>query len=295
MIRLLLLISLFIIGLTATSLSAEAEDTPSHPTAPAFFGQEPVIYLDVQATTWRPRGRVSFGIIPSLRMKLASAGFVVTQAPERPHDLTLTVEYREERGKQISLDLSGTEIICAILLDHPQEGRLLSTKIHESPAYAELVTAPYVEVVEKFQANPYFYFLGDLIRGRIYAHLDTTGALIQALDRHVDRERHARATTPLDTLESPAETFHDLDLYFAAVAQENTVEELGRLKDTRAIELLKSLMFHSDPRTRLRAVLALGEFNAPSIEPAIVRVVRADSDPDVRDAAKAVLTRFSTR
>jgi HEAT repeat protein len=79
------------------------------------------------------------------------------------------------------------------------------------------------------------------------------------------------------------------------VAQENTVEELGRLKDTRAIELLKPLMFHSDPRTRLRAVLALGEFNAPSIEPAIVRVVRADSDPDVRDAAKAVLTRFSTR
>jgi hypothetical protein len=294
MIRLLLLSSLFSIGLTAVSLSATAEDTPSHPTT-AGFSREPVIYLDVQASTWRPRGRVSFGIIPSLRMKLASAGFAVTQAPENPHDLTLTVEYREERGKQISLNLFGTEITCAILLDHPQQGRLLFTKIHESPGYAELVTAPYVEVVEKFQANPYFYFLGDLIRGRVDAHLDTTSALIQALDRHIDRERHPRAATSFDTLESPAETFSDFDLHFSALAQENAVEELGRLKDSRAIELLKTLMFHSDTRTRLRAVLALGEFDAPSLAPAMARVVRADSDAGVRDAAKAVLTRLSTQ
>lgn len=294
MIRLLLVSSLFSIGLSLTSLSAAAEDSPSYPT-PAGFGQEPVIYLDVQTSTWRPRGRVSFAIVPSLRMKLASAGFAVTQAPESPHELTLTVEYREERGKQISVNLFGTEINCVVLLDHAQEGRLLSTKIHESPAYAELVTAPYVEVVEKFQANPYFYFLGDLIRGRIDAHLDTTGALIQALNRHVDRARHPRAATPLDTLESPAETFSDLDLHFASLAQENSVEELGRLKDTRAIELLKTLMLDSDPRTRRRAVLALGEFDAPSLAPAIARVVQADSDPDVRDAANAVLARFSTR
>ena len=292
--RLLLVSSLFIIGLTVTALSTAAEDTPSHPTT-AGVGQEPVIYLDVQASTWRPRGRVSFGIVPSVRMKLASAGFAVTQAPESPHGLILTVDYREERGKQISLNLYGTEIICVILLDHPQQGRLLSVKIHESPAYAGLVTAPYVEVVEKFQANPYFYFLGDLIRGRTDAHLDTTGALIQALDRHVDRKRHPRAATPLDTLESPAETFSDLDLHFAGLARENAVEELGRLKDSRAIELLKSLMFDSDPRTRLRAVLALGEFDAPALAPAIARVVQADSDPDVRDAAISVLARSSTR
>ena len=294
MMKLFFLSVLFFIALTGTALSAAEEDIPSHPRT-AGFGQEPIIYLDVHASTWRPRGRVSFGIVPSLRMKLASAGFAVTQAPESPHDLTLTVEYREERGKQISLNLYGTEITCAILLDRPQEGRLLFTKIHESPAYADLVTAPYVEVVEKFQSNPYFYFLGDLIRGRIYAHLDMTGALIQALDRHVDRERHPRSATPLDTLESPAETFPDLDLYFAVPAQENAVEELGRLKDSRAIELLKTLMFHSDPRTRLRAVLALGEFDAPSLAPAIARVVRADSDPDVRDAARVVLTKFSTQ
>jgi hypothetical protein len=226
-------------------------------------------------------------------MKLTSAGFAVTEDPETPHDLTLTVDYREERGKPISISLSGTEITCVMFLDHPQQGRLLYTKIHEKPRYAELVTAPYVEVVEQFQTNPYFYFVGDLIRGRIDADLDTTGALIQAVDRQFDRERHPRVATPLDTLESPAETFPDLDLHFADSARENAVEELGRLKDPRAIELLKTLMFHSEPRTRLLAVLALGEFDAPFLASAMTRVVRADSDPDVRDAAATVLWRYS--
>jgi hypothetical protein len=290
--RLQLLSSFLGIGLTLTALSFAGQDAPSRPTA-VGSDRQPIIYLDVSASTWRSRGRVSFGLVPLLKLKLASAGFAVTQDLESPHDLTLKVEYREERGKQISLDLTGTEITCVMLLDHPQEGRLFSTTIHEAPRYAELVTAPYVEVVEQFQTNPYFYYIGDLIRGRIDAHLDTTATLIRAVERQFDRERYPRVTTPLDTLESPAETFPDLDLHFAALAQDNAIDELGRLKDSRAIDLLKMLMFHSDPRTRLRAVLALGEFNSPSLAPAMTRVVRADSDADVREAAAAVLTRYA--
>ena len=289
--RLLLFISFFCIGLTITALSFSGQEAPSLPGATGFH-QERIIYLVVESRTWRPRGRVSFDIVPLLKMKLASAGFVVTQDPEGPHELTFKVEYREERGKQISLNLWGTEITCIMLLDHPEQGRLFTTKIHESPRYAELVTAPYVEVVEQFQTNPYFYYIGDLVRGRIDAHLDTTAALIQAVERHFNRERHPRVATPLDTLESPAETFPDLDLHFATLAQENAIDELGRMKDGQAIGLLKTLMFHSDPRMRLRAVRALGEFNWPSLAPAMTRVVRADSDADVRNAAAAVLTRY---
>lgn len=290
--RRLLLTSLLCIGLTAAPLSVAEADTPSSPTA-SGVGQEPVIYLDVQASTWRPRGRVSFGIVPLVKMKLTSAGFTVTRDPESPHDLILRVEYREDRGKPIAFNLYGTEITCHMVLEHPEQGQLISMSIQESPQYAELVTAPYVEVVEQFQANPYFYFLGDLIRGRIDAHLDTTGALIQAVERQFNRDEHPRIATPLDTLESPAETFPDLDLHFSGWARENAIEELGRLKDPRAIDLLERLMFHSDWRIRLRAVLALGEFNAPSIAPAMTRVAQTDSDTGVRQAAATVLARYS--
>lgn len=284
----------FVIVLFLLSVfSARAgEDIPERQ---AIAGVEPVIYLDVQASTWRPRGRISFGIVPALRTKLASAGFVVTLDRAQPHDMTLKVEYRETRGKPISINLSGTDITCLIHLEHPQIERVLSVDIHESPSYKDLVSAPYVEVVEKLEANPYFYFLGDIVRGWTKAHLDTTGALIQALDRQFDRELHPLPVTPLDTLVSPAETFPDLDVYFAASAEQNTIEELGRLKDTRAIDLLERLLFHANRRARLHAVLALGQFDAPSIAPVMARVAEADSDSIVRDAAAEVLTKFSPR
>jgi HEAT repeat protein len=156
-----------------------------------------------------------------------------------------------------------------------------------------MVSAPYVEVVDMFQANPYFYFLGDLIRGRLDAHLHPAGALIQAVGRQFAREKQPRNESPLDTLESPAETFPDLDLLFAAAARENAIEELGRLKDPRAIGLLEQLLFHPDRGTRLRAVLALRELDATTVVPAMRRVVQTESDTDVRDAAAAALTRLS--
>ncbi|HMU53836.1 MAG TPA: HEAT repeat domain-containing protein [Nitrospira sp.] len=250
-----------------------------------------VVYLDVASSTWRSRGRVSFGIGPALRMKLASAGFEVTQDPGHPHDLILRVDYREERGRPITIDLAGTEIRCTIILDQPSQGPVWTVRIHESPSYAELVSAPYVEVVEKFQTNPYVYFLGDLVRGWTDSRMDRTEALIQALARQIEQRHRSRVTTELDTLPSPAETFPDLDLHFSDSAQENTVEELGRLKDVRALDVLEQLLSHSDRRTRLRAVLAIGEFDAPSVESTMVRVARADVDAEVRDAASAVLAK----
>jgi hypothetical protein len=292
MMRLLLLIALFGVGLTTASLTFAAPDTSNEPSA-AGVSRELVIYLDVQARTWRPRGRVSFGLVPTLRTKLASAGFAVTQDPESPHDLVLKVDYQEERGRQISFNLFGTEITCVMVLDSPQGGRVLFPTIHESPSYAPLVTAPYVEVVENFQANPYFYFLGNLLRGQIDGHLDITAALIKALDQQFELERQSQVVTPFDTLLSPAETFPDLDLHFAAPAQESAIAELARLRDARAVGLLERLTFHPDRETRLRAVLALGKFDSPSVAPAMMRVVQAESDAEVRKAATAALARFS--
>ena len=83
------------------------------PGGPPAVGAEPVVYLDVQASTWRSRGRISFGIEPILRMKLTSAGFTVTQDPGQPSDLTVRVEYREERGERIAVNLYGTDITAA--------------------------------------------------------------------------------------------------------------------------------------------------------------------------------------
>lgn len=287
-----LAILLLILGLSRAVVANAEQETVDHQ---AMAAGERMLYLDLDASTWRPRGRISFAIAPTLRLKLASAGLGVIEDPATPHNATLKVEYREERGKQISVNSFGTDITCLIRLDDQQDEQTLSLVIHESPSYTDLVSAPYVEVVGKLQANPYFYFIGDIVRERMQTHVDTTGALIRALDRQFDRELHPQPVTPLDTLVSPGETFPDLDALFEAAAQQNTIEELGRLKDSRAVDLLERLTSHANRLTRLRAVVALGQFDDPSIAPVMRRVAQADSDPAVRDAAASLLKKRSTR
>ena len=153
------------------------------------------------------------------------------------------------------------------------------------------MNAPYVEVVEKLAANPYFYFLGEIVREHLQTHVDPTGALIRVLDRQVDHDLNPQPVTPLDTLVSPGETFPNLDAIFSSTAQQNAVDELGRLKDSRALGLLERLTSHANRLTRLRAVIALGQFDDPSIMPVMTRVAQADSDSTVRDAAANVLTK----
>jgi HEAT repeats len=288
--RVRLAILLLTFGLSsAIGANAAQEAIDRH----AIAAGERVLYLDLDASTWRSRGRISFGIAPALRLKLTSAGLGVTQDPDTPHDATLKVVYREERGKQISVNSFGTDIRCLVRLDDPKNEQALSLVIHESPSYTDLVNAPYVEVLEKLQANPYFYFLGVIVRERMQTHVDTTGALIRALDLHFDRELHPQPVTPLDTLASPGETFPDLDALFSEAAEQNTVEELGRLKDSRAVDVLERLTSHANRLTRLRAVVALGQFDDPSIAPVMTRVAEADSDGEVRDAAAGLLTKRS--
>ena len=287
-VRLAILFLIF--GLSRAVIANAELDTADRP---AMAVGERVLYLDLDSSTWRPRGRISFGIAPTLRVKLASAGLGVTEDPATPHDATLKVEYREQRGKQISINLFGTDITCLVRLDDPQDKEILSLVIHEVPSYTDLVNAPYVEVVDKLQANPYFYFLGEIIRERMQSHVDTTGALIRALDRQFDRELHPRPVTSLDTLVSPGETFPDLDVLFAAAAQQNTIDELGSLKDSRAVNVLERLTSHTNRMTRLRAVVALGRFDDPSIGPVITRIAQTDSDAAVRDAAANVLAKRS--
>lgn len=273
----------------AVVANSSQESIDSHTTASG----ERLLYLNIDASTWRPRGRISFAIAPAIRLKLASAGLRVSEDPAMPHDATLKVDYREERGQQIAVNVFGTDIRCLIRLDDPQGEQSLSLVIHESPSYTDLTSAPYVEVVEKLEANPYFYFLGDIVRERLQTHVDTTGALIRALDRQFHRDLHPRPDTALDTLVSPGETFPHLDVLFSESAQQNTIEELARLNDSRAIDLLERLTSHANQLTRLRAVVALGEFDDPSIVTVMTRVAEADRDAAVRSAASRVLTKLS--
>lgn len=240
------------------------------------------IYVEASTWTWRSRGRVSFPLVPSLRLKLENAGFTVVTDRTEPHDLTLRVVYREERGRQFRIDLYGIEIVCRITLDHAAQGTLLNLVIRESSTYQDLDTGPYVEVLHRLETNPYFYFFGDLVKGRVADRLDITGALVQGLQRFVSHE-------PVEAPPNPADTLPDATILHARQARDRAIGELARLEDPRALPVLTKLLWHRDPQVRISSLQALGKIGHSQARPAIELVARQDADREVREAAAAVL------
>jgi hypothetical protein len=147
-----------------------------------------IIGLKTTTSTWRARGRVSFPLAAAIRNRLAAAGLHTAPvseseiAPAAP-PVMLQVIYREERGKQVTLDIYGTEVTCDLVLT--QLGELLHLTITETPTYGSLSTLPYVDVIHRLETNPYFYFLGDLVQGALQGRTPAASLLI-AVARQVE-------------------------------------------------------------------------------------------------------------
>ena len=79
------------------------------------------------------------------------------------------------------------------------------------------------------------------------------------------------------------------DELYATDARENTIRELGRLKDPRAVPILTALLEHAERRVRMQSAESLGLIRAPESRPVLERVAEHDQDPQVRKAAAGAL------
>lgn len=275
-------ISLLLSGVLITSSVAFSEAEPTSPAMSADIVEGNRVYIDLSFSTWHPRGRSMSQIAPSLRVKLAAAGFAVVPDQSHSHDLTLHVNYREERGKQYRFDIYGTKLTCAFLLQPLSGETLLDLTIREESSDYDFGTAPYLEALEKFDTNPYFYFLGEIVKGRVSAKTDQTEVLIQGLSIMVqaDPRRDAPLPTGGDYSMTQSETVYML------LARENTIRELGRLKDARAVPVLTRLLTHASPPVRLTTIEALRGMQWPDeTRSNLERLAAHDPDRDVQRAA----------
>ena len=283
------LFSLFVLCLVMRPPVAPAEEQMVGGAERQLVDRATTVYVDATSSTWRSRGRVSFQVVPSVRMKLQSAGFAVVQNQTDPHDLTLKVEYREERGSQFRIDLYATDISLVASLEHPTEGQLLRLTIRESSGLNEMGNAPYLQVLQRLETNPYFYFLGDIIRGHVVSRVDMTGALIEGLER-IEAKDQSILMSPLgDQLPAAESTLPTFESHYTRLAREKTIHELGRLQDPRAVPVLVTLLEHPDPGVRLASVRALQSMREVKSLSAFERLAEKDSDHEVRAAAKAAL------
>lgn len=278
-----LLSCLLVIGLLWGSLSASAGERPLTDAEYELLRHAKTIYVEVAFSTWMPRGKTLADVAPTLRTSLASAGFTVIRTSTGAHDLTLKVGYREERGKQYKIDMYGTDITCLVRLEHPELGSLLDMTIGESSANSESSTPPYLETLERFHTNPYFYFVGDFVKARVASRLNRTEVLLQSLQRLMQNE------PPRGDQPENVHAFLPGDMIYPLMVRDNTIQELGRLKDRRAVPFLTTLLGHKDRQVRLLSVHALGAIQADEARPDIERVAQQDGDREVRQAAATVL------
>lgn len=241
------------------------------------------LYIDAQVHTWMPRGRTLFDVEATVRRKLAAVEVATVRDRTEPHELTLRLDYREERGKEYGIEHYGTDIACRVRLEHERLGLLLDLAIREAAPEEDTGTPPYLETLARIEANPYFYLIGDLVRGRVVSRLDQTGALVQGLERLVDGDP-ARLDHPQD-----GHTMAPTEVVYLGQAEENAVRELGRLKERRAVPALDRLLHHQDNRLRLAAVEALRAIPGQEAREALERAAGPNQATEVRAAARAAL------
>jgi Arc/MetJ-type ribon-helix-helix transcriptional regulator len=243
------------------------------------------VYIDLTFSTWHPRGRTLSQIGPALKIKLTNAGFTVVPKASDPHDLTLKVRYREERGQQYKFDTYGTEITCEVKLEHASAGSLLDLTIRETSGAYDSGTPPYLEALERFDTNPYFYFLGEIVSSRTRSRSDVTQALIRSLQQMIQAE------TPKTEQLQDAHGFLPGESLYPALVRENTIRELGRLRDDRAVPVLTALLGHASRQTRLASIEALTPLrDSAEVRSALERMATGDRDPEIRRAAASALS-----
>lgn len=283
--RTLLLAAVLALGAIENAHAVDVNERVLADAEYAQIAEAKSVYIDLTFSTWHPRGRTLSQIGPALKIKLTNAGFTVVPKASDPHDLTLKVRYREERGQQYKFDTYGTEITCEVKLEHASAGSLLDLTIRETSGAYDSGTPPYLEALERFDTNPYFYFLGEIVSSRTRSRSDVTEALIRSLQHMIQAE------TPKTEQLQDAHGFLPGESLYPALVRENTIRELGRLRDDRAVPVLTALLGHASRQTRLASIEALTPLrDSAEVRSALERMATGDRDPEIRRAAASALS-----
>jgi hypothetical protein len=272
--------------LTALADTARAAEPAGRSPEPAVA--TPSIYLDITASTWRRHQRPTAGVPlePTIHAKLKDGGFTIVHDRNEPHDLTLRMEYRETRGRETGFNDWQTDIACTLTLLHPQHGMIGQWSVQTSPA-ASADSSSYVDSQYELQGHPYIFFIGELVRSSAQKQPDTGLVLTEGLS-HIAREQ----VSSLRERRPDNWNAHGLvpaDNSYVSLAVENTVSELVRLNEARAIPVLMRLAGSQDGKFRLVAVRALGALHAGESRALLENTAKKDQDIDVRKAAEEAL------
>lgn len=256
--------------------------------APAYSAQQReslhtvrTLLLAGEVSTWLDLAEPPYNIAVTLKIKLERAGFRVVLDPDQPHDAVLVIQYQESPGREYQRFEQGTTITCDLALRHKAVGTVQAYRFEAATTWPTPVGSLYWDAVQNLEENPYYYYLGELMKGWLGAQEDA-GAVFSRMLRH-----------PPMTISTDGGGSQPTGQVIAnQEARLNAVRELGRLKDRRALETLWGLVAQPSVREREVAVAAIGDIGDPASLDRLTKLYETETDPEMRAAAEAAMTRI---
>ena len=282
---LILTLTLFLLTGIFPGFSFSEEGNPGH-----VWPDAPSIHIQVEANTWKTRGRLYWDVEGSLIKKLAATGFKIVRNQENPHQLILQVLYKEERGEQYDINAYGTVIHGTFLLENSPSGGPWKLKISETSINSISGTPPYLDVLDKFQTNPYYFFVGEILRGNVEKGLDPRGGLIYALEL-VLRNENATGWRSGTSGRDAGSHLHTMDsdrVFYKNRAIRRAINDCVEANDRRIVPVLSKLLSFPDSAVRIRSIEAMGSFGVKESRSRLLQMAQNDPDIQVRETAKTV-------
>ena len=272
-----------------TEGAAEGADGPGTPSldARAQAAQVRTILLKGQVSTWLNQPQPPYQVVITIKMKLERVGYRVVLDSQQPHDAVLNIAYQETEGRQYRALQYGTDIRCEVALHLPPAASapsVWSRRFESGTSWPTPVGSLYWEAVQNLEEEPYYYFLGELLKGWLDRQEEAPVVFISML-----QESRGRQTTEGGGFQPTARETANQG------ARLNAIGELGRLRERRALPLLWTLAQAPSSPEGEAALTAIGEIGGRDSLDRLITFAESQSDPDVKAVAQKAMARARER
>jgi hypothetical protein len=236
--------------------------------------------------TWLDVPAPLYNVEVTLKLKLEDAGFQVIFDPNQPHDATLRIEYEEIPSGQFQVLEQATAIHYGMQLVHDRLGKIFIHQFDVQPN-AIPVGSLYWDTIGNLEDDPYYCFVGDLIRGHIQRGQKEQDILLEVLLRPYIYPESVNAAGSRGAVQATVQQRARLNIIQGL--------GLGLFDMPEAQDALWTVARQAQPNERGAALTQLGKIGDQSFLPPLTKLLEKEDNPEVRSAAEHAIGLIESR
>jgi hypothetical protein len=236
--------------------------------------------------TWLDVPAPPYNVGVTLKLKLEDAGFQVVFDPTQPHDANLRIAYEEYPSGQFQVLEQATAIRYRMQLIHDRLGEIFTHEFDAQPN-ASAFGSLYWDTVGNLEEDPFYCFVGDLIRGHIQRGQHEEETLLEVLVRPLLHQDDVNAAGARGALQATVQQR----------ARINIIQELGQepFHTPEAQNALWTVAKKAQPNERGAALTQLGKIGDTAFLSPLNTLLEKETDPEVRSAAEHAIQVIESR